>query len=147
MALKEKIEADLKQAMRAQDAIARETLRMILAALKNKRIELGHDLEPADELGVLQKAHKTRMESAEQFAAAGRAELAEKERKEAALVETYLPKLLGEDETRALVAAVVAELGATDKKQVGQVMKAVMARHKGEVDGKVVQRVAAELLS
>jgi uncharacterized protein YqeY len=123
-ALAERIGADVKTAMREKNVVARDTLRMIVAALKNKRIELGRDLEDADEVGVLQKAHKSRLDSAQQYADAGRQELADKERAEATLIEAYL-----------------------EKKQMGQVMKAVMAAHKGQVDGKLVQKIAGELLS
>jgi uncharacterized protein YqeY len=79
VALKERIETDLKQAMRDRDALARETLRMVLADLKNKRIELGQDLAEADELAVLRRAVKTRQDSVEQYGKAGRTDLADKE--------------------------------------------------------------------
>ncbi len=143
----ERIDADLKNAMRERDTVTRDTLRMVMAALKNRRIELQRDLEPPDEIGVLQKAHKSRLDSAQQYSDAGREELAEKERTEASLISNYLPKQLGEEETRTIVQAIVDELGLTEKKEMGQVMKAVMARHKGEVDGKLVQKAAGELLS
>lgn len=146
MSIAERIDADLKTAMREKNVLARDTLRMVLAALKNKRIELGRDLEEPDVVGVLQKAHKSRLDSAQQYSDAGREELAERERAEAVLVEAYLPRLLDREQTRELVAALVEKLGITEKKQLGQLMKAVMAEHKGQVDGKVVQQVAGELL-
>ena len=143
----QKIETDLKQAMRDRNAIARDTLRMVIAGLENKKIETGADLKESEELAVLHKAHKSRIDAAEQFEAAGRPELAEKERAEAALIEAYLPRQMGEDETRALVEKLVAELGISEKKEIGKLMKTVMAQHKGEIDGKLVQRFAGELLS
>jgi hypothetical protein len=146
MSVQPRIESDLKTAMRSQNALARDTLRMVIAAFKNRRIELGGDLTEADEIAVLQKAHKSRLDSAEQYDAAGRPELAERERAEAALVESYLPQQLGEDETRALVERLVAELGIAGKQDIGRLMKTVMAEHKGQVDGKLVQRIAGELL-
>ena len=146
MSLQATIDGDLKTAMREKDVLKRDTLRMLVAALKNKRIELGRDLEEADEVAVIQKAHKSRLDSAQQYADAGRGELAEKETAEAAIVEAYLPKLLDEAETAALVKSIVEELGLTEKKQMGQVMKTAMARHRGQVDGKLVQKAANELL-
>ena len=147
MALKERIESDLKQAMRDRDAIARETLRMVLADLKNRRIELGKDLAEDDELAVLRRAVKTRQESVEQYGKAGRTDLADKETAEIRVLEGYLPRTLDEAQTRELVRDLVAELGISSKRDVGVLMKAIMARHKGEVEGKLVQKVASELLS
>ncbi len=147
MTLWQKIETDLRQAMRDRNAIARDTLRMVIAAFENKKIETGADLQESEEIAVLHKAYKSRIDAAEQFEAAGRPELAEKERAEAALVGAYLPRQMGEDETRALVEKLVAELGISEKKEIGKLMKTVMAQHKGEIDGKLVQRFAGELLS
>jgi len=147
MSLQATLENDLKDAMRAGETLKRDTLRMVISALKNKRIELGEDLNDAAEMAVLMTAGKTRKESAQQFDDAGRPELAEKERSELAVIEDYLPKQLGEDEVRAIVEAKISELGLSSKKDMGQVMKAVMAGHKGTVDGKLVQRLAGELLS
>ncbi len=146
MSLQERIEADLKTAMLERNTLTRDTLRMVIAAFKNKKIELGRTLDRDDEVSVLQKAHKSRLESAEAFGLADRSELAQKERAEAAVIEGYLPKLMGEGETRAVVEAIVRELGLTDKKQIGQVMKTAMSRHRSEVDGKLVQKIAGELL-
>lgn len=147
MALKERIESDLKQAMRDRDAIARETLRMVLADLKNRRIELGKDLAPDDELAVLRRAVKTRQDSVEQYGKAGRTDLADKETAEIRVLEGYLPRTLDEAQTRELVKDLASELGISSKKDVGVLMKAIMARHKGEVEGKLVQKVASEFLT
>ncbi len=146
MSLAERIQTDLVQAMRDGDALRRDTLRMVLSSLKNRRIEAGEELDETQVQAVLSGAVKSRKDSAEQFDQAQRPELAEKERSEIALIEIYLPAQLSEDETRALVVAKVAELELTTKSQLGQLMKAVMAEHRGEVDGKTVQRLAAELL-
>jgi len=147
MSLRSRIEADLKTAMREKDALARDTLRMALAALKNKAIELARELEPAEEAAVVTKAVKSRIDSAEQYDGAGRPELASKERQEAELLGSYLPRKLSEDETRELVARYVAELGLSGKADLSKLMKAVMAKHRSEVDGKLVQSVAGELLA
>lgn len=146
MSYQERLQEDVKAAMRAGDAATRDTLRLLLAALKNKRIELGADLSEQDELQVLQKQKKSREDSATQYAAAGRADLEHKERAEIAVIERYLPQAPSEDEVRALVQAAVAETGASSKADLGKVMKAVMALHQGRVDGKTVQRIAGELL-
>ena len=147
MALKEKVESDVKQAMREGNVLARDTLRMVLSAFKNRRIELGQELDIDQETAVLRSAVKSRMDSAEQFDKGGRPELAEKERAEISVLRGYLPEELGEDETREIVTRIAGELGLTSKKEMGQLMKGVMAEYKGRVDGKVVQRIAADLLA
>lgn len=146
MSLAQRIQTDLLQAMRDRDVLARDTLRMVISNLRNRRIETGAELDEAEVQAVLASAVKSRKDSAEQFDQAQRPELAEKELAEIAVIETYLPSQLSDDETAELVAAKVAELELTTKSQLGQLMKAVMAEHRGEVDGKTVQRLAAELL-
>lgn len=143
----ERIEADLKDAMRSGEAFKRDTLRMVLAALKNKRIEAGKDLDTAAQLAVISSAAKTRADSASQYEEAGRPELAKKEREEIEFIQIYLPRQLDESEVRAIVEGKVTELGISSKKDMGQLMKAVMADHKGKLDGKLVQRLAGELLA
>lgn len=147
MTMRERIEADVKTAMRERNELARDTLRMVLAAMKNRRIELGEDLDEEQELAVLLQSVKSRKDSAEQYRNAGREELAAKELAEIGIIEAYLPEQLSEEETREVVAALVAELGLTSKKELGALMKETMARHKGRVDGKLVQRVAGEILA
>jgi len=147
MTMRERIEADVKTAMRERNELARDTLRMVLAAMKNRRIELGEDLDEEQELAVLMQSVKSRKDSAEQYQKAGREELAAKELAEIGIIESYLPRQLGEEETREIVASLVAELGLTSKKELGVLMKQIMARHKGRVDGKLVQRFAGEILA
>lgn len=147
MTLQARLQDDVKQAMRDGQTVKRDTLRMLIAALKNKRIELGEDLDDAAEMAVLANGAKTRADSAQQYDDAGRPELAAKEREEIEVLKVYLPAQLSDDEVRALVEAKISELGLESKKQMGQLMKAVMADHKGKVDGKLVQRLAGELLA
>ena len=147
MSLLERLEEDLKSAMRAGDGVKRDTLRMVLAACKNRRIELAGDLNEEQLLAVLSQNVKSRKDSAEQYQAAGREELAAKELAEIAVIEIYLPQKLSEEDTRKLVEEKIGELGLTSKKEMGQVMKAIMATHKNLVDGKLVQRFAGEILS
>ena len=146
MSLQDKLQADLKTAMRTGDRTARDTLRHVLAALKNRRIELGQDLAQGEELAVLARSVKSREESVEQYDAAGREDLAGRERAEIDVIRRYLPRQLSEDEVRGIVRGVVAAQGLSSKKDLGRVMKAVMAEHRGRVDGKLVQRLAGELL-
>lgn len=146
-ALFEKLQSDLKVAMRERDDRVRDTLRMAISEAKNRRIELLRELEDVDVEGVLRKAVKMRQESATQYDAAGRADLAERERAEGAVLERYLPQTMGEDEARAAVQAVIARTGVSSKKELGQVMKAVLAEHPGRIDGKLAQRIAGELLA
>ena len=147
MSLLERLEADLKSAMRGKLVLERDTLRMILAGVKNLRIELGREPEEADVLAVLKRGVKTRKDSLEQYRSAGREDLAAQEEAELEVLSAYLPKALGEDETRALVSALIAELGLTSKRDMGTLMKAVMAKHGAAVDGKLVSRFAGELLA
>ncbi len=147
MSIQDRLTEDLKAAMRAGDVTARGTIRMVLSSLKNQRIEKGGDLDEGTELQVLAKAVKSREDSAQQYDDAGRTDLAEKERAEIEVIRRYLPAAPTAEEVRGIVEAKIAELGIESKAQIGQLMKGVMAEHKGRVDGKLVQRLANELLS
>ena len=147
MSLSDQLMAAVKEAMRGGETLRRDTLRMVVSALKNRRIELGSELTPEQELAVLSSAVKSRADSAAQYDQAGRSELAEKERAEIAVIEGYLPEQLGPEEIQRIVGEKIAELGLSSKQELGQLMKAVMADHKGAVDGKLVQQAAAALLS
>jgi uncharacterized protein YqeY len=144
--LKQKLGEDVKAAMKAGNALERDTLRLLQADIQKREVALGRDLSPEEQLDACAKAVKTRQESIEQFDKAGRKDLADKERAESAVLQRYLPKVMDEAQTRALVQALIAELKLTAKKDVGVLMKAVMAKHKGEVDGKLVQKIAGEIL-
>lgn len=142
------VEADLTSAMRGRDQDALSALRMLKTALTTKRVEHGRDLSPSDELQVLSTLAKQRRESIEQFSAGGREELADKERRELAILERYLPPAVGQDTIDTVIAEVVAETGATSAKDVGRVMKGVMARLSGQlVDGNLVRERVRALLS
>ena len=140
------LQEDVKKAMKARDTLVRDTLRLVIAELKRREVDIERDLKPEEELAVVQKAVKSREESAGQYDEAGRKDLADKERAEIVIVQRYLPAMLSEDETRALVEKAITSVGADSKKDLGKVMKAVMAEHRGAVDGKTVQRLAGELL-
>jgi hypothetical protein len=139
MALLEQIDADLKKAMLARDNLTRDTLRMIKSELLT--------LDDPDELAVLTRAVKSRRDSIKSYLEGGRQDLADKEQAEIEVIQRYLPKPLSEDEAREAVAAIVTELGASTKKDLGKVMKEVRARYPGQIDGKLASSIAGELLS
>ena len=144
---KQKIAEDMKQAMKSGDALTRDTLRLVITDLKKKELDLARELKPEEELSVLQKCVKSREDSVAQYDAASRKDLADRERAEIGVIRRYLPEMFSESETRSIVEAMIRKLGVTSKKDLGQVMKAVLAEHKGKVEGKLVQKLAGELLS
>ena len=146
MTLKTTIDADLKTAMKAREELVRDTLRMIKSELMNREIELGRDLDESEEIGVLARGVKTRKDSIVDYEAGGRVEAAEKERAEIAIIERYLPKALTDDELRALIGALAAEVGATSKRDMGKVMKVLGERYKGRYDGKLASKLIGEVL-
>lgn len=149
MPFMKRIEADLKEAMKSKNEVVRDTLRLVTSEMKNQAIKLrekGKELDEAEQLAVLARCVKQRKDSVEQYEDAGRTELADKERAEIAVIEGYLPQGLSEEELRAAVAEAIAETGAGSMKDMGLVMKALMAKHKGRIDGKSAQSVVGELL-
>ncbi len=140
--LKEKVREDLNAARRGRDRLRTTLLTTFLAEIRNREIDVGHELGDEEVQGAATSAIKRRREAAEQFRAAGRAELAEKEEAEAALLQGYLPAQLSEDEVRALVREAVTG-GAKD---LGSVMKQVMPKAKGRFDGKELNRIVREEL-
>jgi len=135
--LKERIDADLKEAMRSKDELGTSVLRMLKSAVKYKEVEPGgHALEDSGVLAVIQTLIKQRRDSVEQFRAGGRPELADKEEKEIVRLQSYLPAQMSADELRAEVRAAIAQVGAKGPKDMGAVMKVVMDRAGGQVDGR-----------
>jgi hypothetical protein len=147
MSLKQRVEADLRQAMKARDEVTLGAVRMLKSAVVNREIELGKDADDAEVLKLVEKQVKQRHESAGLFAKGGRPELAEREEKEATYLESYLPRRLTPEELEALVAAAAAEVGATSVKNMGQVMNAAQARSQGRVDGKALSEAVKRKLS
>ena len=145
-ALYDKLMEDLKAAMKAHDKAALNAIRGTIAKVKDLTVNAGKEMTDEAVLSVLSKGAKQREESIAQFTAAGRAELAETEKKELELIKKYLPAQLGEAEVAAVVKAVIAETGASSKKDMGRVMKEVMARRKGQADGKLVSRLVGAAL-
>lgn len=147
MALTETISADIARAMKAKDATTLTALRMLKTALTNRGIEKSRALEDGEELQVVNALVKQRRDSIEQFEAAGRHELADKERAEIAVLEAYLPPSASPDDIAAAVDAAVASTGATSSRDMGRVMKAVMAALAGKtVDGRQVNELVRKKL-
>jgi len=148
MSLHDRLTEDLKFAMKSRDQLRMDVIRMIKAAVLNKEVELKRDLDDAEMSRVMTTLVKQRRESVEQFEKAQRAELAEKERREIEIIEAYLPKPLTHQELEALVVSVISETGASSMKDMGQIMKAVMARVAGQpLDGKQVSDLVKSKLS
>src|SRR3954471_12803456 len=139
MAIAEQINSDLTSAMKARDAARLSALRMLKAALMNKGVEKGRDLDDGEVLQVVASLVKQRRDSIEQFGAAGRTDLVDKESGEIAVLELYLPPAATAEQIEAAVAAAIAETGAASAKDMGKVMKAVMPKLAGmHADGKAV---------
>jgi len=150
MSLVEQIQKDITAAMKARAEQRLSTLRMVKTALKNREIEKMAPLDDKESQAVLTTLIKQRKESVEQFTKGGRQEMADKEAAEIVLIETYLPKAAGETEVVAGVKAVIAEMGSPTMKDMGTVMKNVMARFNGagmRVDGKMVSETVKRELA
>ena len=147
MSIAEKVEKDLVAALKAQDAFRLSVLRMMKAALMNKKVELGKPVDDAEALAVLRTFVKQRRESVEAFRKGGREDLATKEEGEIKVVEAYLPAAASDEEIDAAVTAAIAETGASTPKDLGKAMKAAMAKLAGKnADGKRVnEKVRAKL--
>ena len=147
MSIVEKVEKDLVAALKAQEALKLSVLRMIKAALMNKKVELGKAVDDQDALAVLRTLAKQRRESVEAFRKGKRDDLADREEAEIKIVEAYLPAAASEEEIDVAVAAAIAETGATTAKDMGKAMKAAMAQLAGKnADGKrVSEKVRAKL--
>ena len=141
-----RIEEDLKSAMKRGDKRRVATLRLMLAGLKNEKIQAQRALTDEEIEAVLRRAVKQRKDSIEQYGRGGRQDLVDVETEELAILEEYLPKGLSDAEIEEALRAVIAENDFSSPKDVGLAMKALMARHKGRVDGKKAQEAARRLL-
>ena len=148
MTLTKQIVADLTAAMKAQDASRTSTLRMVKAAMMNRQIEKGSELDDEEMQKLLRSLVKQRRDSIEQYEKAGRQELVDKEQAEITVIETYLPKAASQEEIEQVVAAVIAETGASSIKDMGKVMKAAQTALAGKnADGRVVSEVVKARLA
>jgi uncharacterized protein len=147
LSLIEEIDDELKDAMRARDAERRDTLRLILNALKNSEKELQRPLSEEEELQVLQRERKRRVEAADAFRNGGREEQAAAEERELDVLEEFMPEPLSEDEVEEIVDDVIAEVGATSMADLGRVMADVMPQIAGRADGSQVSQLVREKLA
>jgi uncharacterized protein YqeY len=148
MNLKEQIIADVTIAMKAKDAARTSTLRMLKAAIVNRQIEKGGELDDEELMKLLRSQVKQRRDSVEQYEKGGRQDLVDKERAEIAVIEGYLPQAASQEEIDKAVAAAIAETGATSMKEMGAVMKAVMPRLAGKnADGRAVSETVKKKLT
>jgi hypothetical protein len=147
MALKEQLDQDLKAAMREKAQLRLDTIRMLKSAIKYREIELMKPLDDAGVLTVIASEIKRRRDSVEQYRAGNRADLADKEEAEIALLQVYLPKQLSSDELRAKVDEAVAKVGAQGPKDMGAVMKALLPEVQGRAEGKAVSDMVKARLS
>jgi hypothetical protein len=147
MALQEQIQQELKSAMMAKDAERVSTLRMLKSALGYAQMEKKTEsLSDPEVISLIQREIKKRRDSAEQYQTGGRPELAEKENKEIPILEKFLPQPLSPEELEALIKATIQELGATTKKEMGAVIKAVQTKAAGRADGKTISGLVGKLL-
>lgn len=143
---KERIQADLSDAMRARDETRKTALRMLTAAVKNTEIELRHPLADDEVLAVIQKQVKQRRESIAEFERGGRQDLVAKEAGEMTLLEAYLPEQATRDEIQAAVRTVVAQTGAAGPRDMGRVMPILTKQFAGRADGRTISEVVREVL-
>lgn len=138
--------SDMKEAMKARDKVRLNTVRMIKSALMNEKIKAGHDLTAEEELTVLSREKKQREESIEEFTKANRKDLADETKQELAIVESYLPKQMTQEELNQAVSSAIAEANAQGKSDFGKVMKILMPKIKGKADGKAASDVVRKQL-
>ncbi len=147
MSLKETILQQQTAATKAKDAVQINTLRMLRAAIKNREVELRGELEDQEVLRVVGTQIKQHRESIRQYKEGGRDDLVKKEEQELSILMSFMPEQLSEEAIAQAVTRVIEELGATDMKDIGRVMKTLMAELAGSADGKVVSEIARKQLS
>ncbi|VDG20535.1 GatB/YqeY domain-containing protein [Lactiplantibacillus mudanjiangensis] len=147
MSLVDTLNGDLKAAMKARDKQRLSVIRMLKSALMNEQINAGHDLTETEEVSVVSRELKQRRESLTEFENGHRDDLVAGVKAEIAIVETYMPKQLSDDEVKQIVAATIEQVGATGKGDFGKVMGAVMPKLKGQADGKLINQTVKSLLN
>ena len=146
MNIQQKLTEDMKISMKAGEAERTGVLRLLRGAIKNEEIKIGHPLDEADALKVLQKEAKQRRDSIDAYESAGRNDLKLIEETELGIIDTYLPEAMSEEELKGVIEAVVADLGSPDGTQMGQVIGGVMKRAGARADGARVSRLVRERL-
>jgi uncharacterized protein YqeY len=147
MTLIERIEGELKQAMRARDRERTDTLRLTLVSLRSAEKELARPLKEDEELQVLQRERKRRTEAAEAFREGGRAEQADKEERELEVIQEFMPEPISDEDLERIVDNAIAETGATSLRDLGRVMADVMPQVAGRADGSTVSQLVREKLA
>lgn len=146
MSLAERLNDDMKQAMKAQDKFRLSTIRMVRASVKNQEIELRRPLEDNEVLEILSREVKQRKDSLQEFTKAGRDDLTKDLEAEIAIIAQYLPEQLTEEEIKAIVTQTIQETGASSKADMGKLMGALMPKVKGRADGKLVNQIVQQSL-
>jgi len=146
MSVIERLNQDMKQAMKDKATLKLSVIRMVKAAITNEQINKGGTLSEDEELTILTRELKQRRESLQEFEKGGREDLASKTKEEIEVLTAYLPAQLSEDEIRQIVREAVATSGASSKKEMGKVMGLIMPKVKGKADGNLVQRIVSEEL-
>ncbi len=147
MGLKEQIDQELKEAIRAKDERKLSALRLLKTAIRRAEVDKMRELSEEEILAVIADEAKKRREAIEQFSQGGREDLALQEKEELAILEAYLPKPLSREEIEEMARQAIKEVGATSPRQMGQVMKILMPRVKGRADGALVSKIVQELLA
>jgi uncharacterized protein YqeY len=146
MSLLQKLDDDLKTALKASESLKVSVLRMTKAALKNRQIDKREELSEDDIISVILTLTKQRKESIEQFSRGGREDLAEKERQELSILQSYMPRQLTKEELDTIIIEAIKESSSKGTKDLGKVMRLVMPRVKGTADGKIVNQRVKDLL-
>ena len=147
MKFEEKLENEYKTALKAGDAIKVSTLRMLKAEINNVKLtQSGLEIKEGEIIKIVQRQIKQHRDSIEQFEKGNRPELAEKEKKELAILSKYMPEQLSEEELKKIITDAIKELGATGKKDMGKVIKTVMEKAKGKAEGKTVSQFVSGML-
>jgi uncharacterized protein YqeY len=147
MELKQKLLSDLKGAMKSKDSLKVDTLRLLISEIKNKEIDLREDLGNEAITALLTTQIKRRKEAASMFEQGGRTDLKEKEEREMAILQIYLPEQVGEEELKQRIQAVITETGAQGPQDMGKVMKVVVPEFKGKAEGDQIRKIVSELLA
>ena len=145
--LKERLQADLKAAMKEKDTFKRDVIRFVMSAIKQIEVDERRELSDADIEAILVKQIKQRNDSIEQFRSGGREDLVEQNEKELAILRSYLPEPMSEEEVREVLEEIVAETGASGMKDMGKVMGAAKAKIGSRAEGRVINQIAKELLN
>lgn len=146
MSLSERLNEDMKQAMKSQDKFKLSTIRMVRATIKNLEIDLKRTLDDSEVLDILSREIKQRKDALQEFEKAGRDDLAASVKAEAEIIAEYLPEQLNEEEIKVIVQQTIQETGATSKADIGKVMSALMPKVKGRADGRLVNQAVQQLL-